>query len=206
MREMAEDYPGATQEEWEVVVKQVQQKIEGSDHIPDELKTLIAEGVRTHPQFLEVEYKNGTGQKFQTGQIGWKFWAIRKDSLRLVEVLAGTAMAITTFVAVVGASPAVMAVSLIFAGVALADRLKNKSASLDDEQYRIILCLKGLGPTTLSDLAAKLSGLHIYGENVWTEERTLEALKKLQSVHLGDGSTEALVTQAATGLWAVNGV
>lgn len=205
MREMAEDYPGATHEEWEVVVKQVQQTLEQSDHIPAELKPLIAEGVRTHPQFLEIEYISG-GHKFQTGQIGWKRWAIRKDNLRLVEVLAGTAMAITTFVAVVGASPAVMAASLVFAGVALADRLKSKSASLDDEQYRIILSLKALGPTTLSDLAAKLSGLHIYGENVWTEERTLEALKKLQSVHLGDGSTEALVTQASSGLWAVNGV
>lgn len=124
----------------------------------------------------------------------------------MVEVLAGTALAITTFVAVVGASPAVMAVSLTFAAVALADRLKNKGASLDDEQYRILMALKASGPSTVKALAERLSGLHIYGPGVWTERRTLEALTNLKSVRLGDSSVEALVAQANDGLWSVNGV
>jgi len=66
--------------------------------------------------------------------------------------------------------------------------------------------MKAIGPTTSADLAEKVSGLHIFGENVWTEEKMIAALNELKSIHLGDGTIQALVTQASNGLWAVNGI
>jgi hypothetical protein len=172
--------------------------------IPEELKELITvEIAKEAPS--DTRFK-GQQRRFRTGVFGGKTWAIRQDNFRLVEVLATTALAVTTFATVVGSSPAVFAVTLIIAAVTLADRLRKKGASLSDEQYRILVALKATGPTTPAQLAENLSGLHIYGQNVWTEQRTLDALNILKSVHLGDGTTEALVSQAADGLWAVNGV
>jgi hypothetical protein len=205
MRE-AEGYPGATHEEWKVRVDELKQRIAGSTQIPEELKASIIKRVSTGDELLEIKIVSGGSARFQIGQIGWKHWAIKNDSLRLVEGLSAAAIAITTFAAVSAAAPAVLAVNLIFASIALADRLKNKSASLDDEQYHILMTLKAAGPCAPKELAERLSGLHIYGKDVWTESRTIEALKMLQSVHLGDGSTEALVTQANNGLWSTNGL
>lgn len=172
--------------------------------IPEELKELITlEIAKKAP--LDTRFKGGE-YHFQKGVFGGKTWAIRQDNFRLVEVLAATTLAVTTFATVVGSSPAVFAVTLIIAAVTLADRLRKKGASLSDEQYRILVALKATGPTTPAQLAKNLSGLHIYGQDVWSEQRTLDALNLLKSVHLGDGTTEALVSQAADGLWAVNGV
>jgi hypothetical protein len=96
---------------------------------------------------------------------------------------------------------------------ALTDKISNHpvllsllDASLSEKQYKVIVVLKAMGPTSSAELAEKVSGLHIYGEGVWTEEKMITVLNDLRSVHLGDGSTEALVTQAADGLWAVNGI
>jgi hypothetical protein len=55
-----------------------------------------------------------------------------------------------------------------------------------------------------SDFEA-LNGIRIYGVNMWNETRTLDALRKLQAVRLGDGSVDVLVNQAADGLWSTNG-
>jgi hypothetical protein len=210
---MAEEYPGGTREEKLAVISEHKKRLEGSANIPEALKPLIIQEFESHGWFLELEYRRPSPDplgrrttQFQTGQIGWKFWAVRNDSLKFVEILSATAMAITTFVVVVGSSPAVLAVGLIFAAVTLADRLKRKGASLNDEQYKILIAMKAAGPSTLMTLAELLSGLHIYGQNVWTEDRTLAALNLLKSVHLGDGTTEALVTQAADGRWATNGI
>ena len=172
--------------------------------IPEELKELITIEIAQKAP-LDTMFKGGQ-YHFQKGVFGGKTWAIRQDNFRLVEVLAATALAVTTFATVVGSSPAVFAVTLIIAAVTLADRLRKKGASLNDEQYRILVALKATGPTTPAQLAENLSGLHIHGQNVWSEQRTLDALNILKSVHLGDGTTEALVSQAADGLWAVNGV
>src|ERR1700730_2948867 len=134
---MAEEYPGGTRQEKLAVISQHKKKLEGSNNIPEALKPLIIEEFESHGWFLELVHRRPSpdplgrrSTQFQTGQIGWKFWAIRNDSLKFVEILGATAMAVTTFVAVVGSSPAVLAVGLIFAAVTLADRLKSKGASL----------------------------------------------------------------------------
>jgi hypothetical protein len=57
----------------------------------------------------------------------------------LVEGLGAAAIAITTYAAVATAAPAVLAVTLLFAAVALADKLKNKSVSLDEKNYHVVM-------------------------------------------------------------------
>lgn len=198
---MDDPYPGATPEEQEKRLCEVRALISSSPDIPSELKPELS---RKASAFLEVVERRGG--KFHGGQLGWSYWTIRNDHLKLVETLAGAAIAITTYAAVATAAPAVLAVTLLFAAVALADKLKKKSAQLDEESYHVLMALKEIGPATPARLSDALNGIRIYGLNMWNEDRTLDALKKLQSIRLGDGSTEALVTQAADGLWSANGI
>ena len=174
-----------------------------SSHIPDELKQPLAIGLAFRAVSRDFEAISKESLK---GVFGRTHWAIRKDSLRLVEIIAGTALAIATFATVVGSSPVTFAVTLVIAALTLEERLRNKGAYLKDYQYDILVILKAVGPTTAKQVAEHLSGLHIHGPNVWTEERAYDALVILKAVHLGDGSIEALVTQAANGLWAANGI
>lgn len=202
-----EAYPGATPEEREQYVAKLQQHIAASSEIPDEIKPLIIDRIKKGNDLLKIERVTaGNDTHFYGMQLGWKHWAIKNDSLKLVETLSTAATAIATFVAVPAAAPAVLAVSLLFSAVAVSERLRTKSAPLEPEQYYVLMTLKASGLVSTDQLAEKLSGIHIYGSGVWTESRTLEVLKALQSIHLRDGTTEALVTQASTGLWSTNGI
>lgn len=202
----AEAYPGSSQNDRNVSAKIAKDLIVNSKEIPNELKPLLAEKVTSTGLFLELHTHKMPNARFQFGQLGGALWAIRRDNLKLVEVVSATALAVATFSTVVAAPPAVLAVSLTLGVVALGDRLNKKGAPLDDEQYRLLVSLKALGPTTAKELAEAVSGLHIFGQHVWTEERALDALNILKSVHLRDGTIEGLVTQAANGLWAANGI
>jgi hypothetical protein len=138
MLKMAEEYPGATPEELEIRKEQLRKEIEQSELIPNELKSELVKQATSYQhggQFFEIKYVQGRGTKFQTGQIGWKHWAIRNDHLRLVEVLSGAAIAITTFAAVTPAAPAVLAVNLLLAVAAYGYKLRTKGASLDPDDY-----------------------------------------------------------------------
>jgi hypothetical protein len=99
-----------------------------------------------------------------------------------------------------------MAVSLVFSALALYRRLLKKMAVIYNEQYKILIALKASGPLTVEELSKNVSGLHIFGNDVWTEERTLKALQGMEAVHLGDGTVEKLVTKASDGRWAANGI
>ena len=183
---------------------EMQYMVRTSRTIPEELKEMVTLQIAQRAP-LDAMWKNKQVY-FQKGVFGGKEWAIRKDDFRLIEIITGTAIAVATFATVVGASPGVFAVTLVFAAVTLADRLRRKGASLNDRQYQIIVALKAIGPTSEAKLAEAASGLHIFGQDVWTAEKMAAALNDLKSVHLADGSTEALVAQAADGSWAVNGI
>jgi len=199
---MENPYPGATWEQREKRLAEVLAFIDSSPNIPAQLKPELG---KSAGGFLEV-VEQSSGHKHYGGQLGWSYWAVRNDHLKLVEALAAGAIAITTYAAVATAAPAVLAVTLLFGAVALADRLKKKSASLEEEGYRVLMTLKQIGPATPPKLSEALNGTRIYGSNMWDESRTVEALRKLQAVRLGDGSVEALVSQAADGLWSANGI
>jgi len=199
---MENPYPGATPEEQEKCLSEVRAFIDSSPNIPVELKPELSKGANA---FLEIVITRGMGE-FYGGQLGWSHWAIRNDHVKLVEGLASAAIAITTYAAVATAAPAVLAVTLLFAAVAVADRLKKKSAQLDEESYHVLMTLKEIGPAAPTRLGEALNGIRIYGLNMWNETRTVNALRKLQAVRLGDGSVDVLVNQAADGLWSTNGI
>ena len=125
----------------------------------------------------------------------------------MVEGLTSAAIAITTYATVATAAPAVLAVTALFAAVALGDRLKKKSAQLEEESYHVLITLNEIGPVTPVRLVEALNGIPIYGLDMWNETRTVDALRALQAVRLGDGSVDALVNQAAEPLeyqWDLN--
>jgi hypothetical protein len=136
---------------------------------------------------------------FQIGQLGWKRFAIKDDYLKFVEAMGGLSLAVATTAAVPATEPVVTAVTLLFGGLALADRLASKSASLTPDQYRLLLTLKARGPISAETLGVYLSGLHIAGSDFWTEERTTKALNVLQNMRLGDGTVEPLVVMTPDG-------
>jgi hypothetical protein len=202
MKIMEDPYPGATPEERKQRLLEVRSLIQASS-IPLELKSELDKKAAA---FIEVKSISGGKAHFYGGQLGWSHWVIKNDHLKLVELLAGAAIAITTYAAVATAAPAVMAVTLLFGVVALADRLKDKAASLDETSYKLVMTLKQIGPATPAKLAEALNGISIFGSHMWTESTTNDALRGLQQVRLGDGSTEALVNQASDGLWSTNGI
>jgi hypothetical protein len=59
-----------------------------------------AEALGRAGMFVEEERVIGKNAEFQTGQIGWTRWAIRRDQLKLLEVLSPTAIGIVTYVTV----------------------------------------------------------------------------------------------------------
>ncbi len=200
----AEAFPGETSHqrmEW------IRRDIRESKTIPDELKEPIIERFYNSADILEHKIEVGRpGVHFQIGQLGWSHWAIKNDNLKLVEILAAAALAVAAFATVAAASPWVLAVSLLAGCVALADRLKRKGISLTEEQYKILMALKVTGPTTAADLAARLSGQHIFGQGVWTEERAQQGLQALKTIRLLDGTTDDLVTETPDHLWSTNGL
>ncbi|HMD85643.1 MAG TPA: hypothetical protein VKO18_13195 [Terriglobia bacterium] len=202
MEIMEDPYP-ETPGERERRLSEVREFITLSAKIPADLKPEL---ITKASAFVETKIEGGGSKRFYGGQLGWTHWVIRNEHLKLVEVLASVAIAITTYAAVATAVPAVTAVTLLFAAVALADRLKHKSASLDDKSYAVVMTLKEIGPTTPAQLSQALNGVRIFGRDLWTDSGALDALKKLQAIRLGDGSVEALVSQAADGLWSTNGI
>lgn len=205
MREV-EAYPGATSEERRIVLDKLKDSITTSTDIPEPLKPHIIDWIGNGDHLLEIKtHKAGPNTHFYGMQLGWKNWVVKNDSLKLVETLSIAAMAITTFIAVPAAAPAVLATSLILSAVAVSERLRTKSTSLEPEQYTVLMTLKACGPISVEDLAEKLSGTHLFGSGVWTKERTLNALHSLQAIHLHDGTIEVFAIQANNELWSSNG-
>lgn len=185
------------------LVEGMERKIMSWKELPDPMKKMIFH------HFLKIQ-ENAPPPEGPICHIGLTLagshWAIKNSDLNFVEALAATSLAITTYVAVVNASVNVMAVSLVLSALALFNRLLNKGTFIDREKYKILMTLKATGPITLEKLSENLSGMHIFGNEVWTEEKTLKALQDMQSVHLGDGTIQALANQASDGRWAANGI
>ncbi len=205
---------GATTKLYDKLVAQVTAQIKSSETIPAELKDEIVGKLFNNPNVPIVFASStshtgkgaGRGRRFATGQTLSKTWVVRTDNLKMIEGMSTIALAIATYVASTTATIEVFAVTLLFSVVALAYKLRQKNADdLSESDYQLLMALKA-APCNAVELSTLLSGLHIYGSGVWTEETTLAALKRLQSVRLKDGSVEALVVQAGDGLWSTNGI
>jgi hypothetical protein len=115
-------------------------------------------------------------------------------------------MAVVTFLAVPTAPIAVMAFGLVMSMVGIAQKLLTKSVVLDPQDYQVLMVLKKTGPSTVSELAENLSGLHIFGNDLWDEGRTTAVLERLKRSFQGDGSTSALVNEGSEGRWNTSGI
>jgi len=136
------------------------------------------------------------------------YLVIRNDQLNLAAGLAPGAVGIATYATAVApaANPVVLAVTLLFSALAVGGRLKNKSASLDEMDYHLLMSLKRIGPVSSIALTNFLNGVGIFGKGTWREERVLGILQKLKAVTVRDGSVEAFVTEASDGRFSTNGI
>jgi hypothetical protein len=201
MQIMEDPYPETPGERQERI-DEVKSEIDGFDSIPQEIR----EALKAHAQeFVAPRLSVGHGH-FYGGQLGWTHWVIKNDDLNLAVQLSPTAVAVATFFTAVGASPWVLAVGLIMTGVALTQKFMAKNVKLDESDYGLVMTLKEIGPSSVTDLTKALNGISIYNANLWTDEKTLAALSRLKQMRQGDGSTTALVSDASDGLWSTSGV
>jgi hypothetical protein len=156
--------------------------------------------------FVEEERVIGKNAEFQTGQIGWTRWAIRRDQLKLLEVLSPTAIGIVTYVTVAAASPYVLAAALLFSIITLALRLKTKAVVLERDQYRLLMALKHTRSADPKQLSEILNWFNEPDSQLFTESRVLELLKGLKEVRAKDGTIENLLVETSDGRWSANGV
>ncbi len=180
----------------------IKETIDSWPNISDDLKTALR---ARSDELLEV-YTSGRGARFAGGQIGFRTWIIRNDDLKLLELLIPAAMAVVTFLSIAAAPPAVMVAGLAFSAVGIADKLRTKGISVDPEDFHILMALKQAGPSTPSRIAEILSGLHIYGKDVWDEHRVIAALNKLKLLPQNDGTTATIVNESSDGRWSTAGI
>ena len=201
MEIMDDPYP-ETPGERDRLQAEVLKRIESIPDMPPELKKEV---IKRRAEFLDTRIQRGTGH-FYGGQLGWTNWFIRNDDLDLLTLLAPSATGIATYATMAAASPWVLAATLLFSVLAVARKLRAKSATLDPDECRVLMALKQTGVTSLTALENVLNHVTLVGTGAWTEERVLKTLQKLQSVRVGDGSIESYVVQAADGRWSTNGV
>jgi hypothetical protein len=185
------------------VYEEARVSIEQFDEMPAELKKEILGRIDL---FVDRQIVTSSTTRFQTGQLGWTHWAVRKDQLKLLEALSPVAIAIVTYTTAVAGSPYVLAAALLFASLNLASRLKNKGVKLEPDDYRVLLALKKTGAVNLEELTAVLNGLNLIEPLPFTASRVGDTLARLKAIRANDGTLEPLVVEASDGKWSSNGV
>ncbi len=171
-------------------------------NISDDLKTAL----RGRSDELLDAHISGRDNRFAGGQIGFRTWIIRNDDLKLLELLIPALTAVVIFVSAPAAPPAVLIASLAFSALGIANKLRNRGIRVDPEDFHILMALKQAGPSTPSRIAEILSGLHIYGKEVWDESRVIAALNKLKLLPQNDGATATVVNESSDGRWSTAGI
>lgn len=138
--------------------------------------------------------------------VGSRHWIIKNDDLKLLEQLAQAAMAVITYLSVPNAQTAVMAGGLAFSALTIGNKLRTKGVKLDAADFHVLMTLKKLGPSDATRIAEVLSGLHIYGTDVWDEPRILAVLNKLKLLPQSDGTAATIVNESSSGLWSTAGI
>lgn len=182
----------------------VEQKIESWPDVPSEFKALVKAQSESFIYRTRETARQST--HFYGGQLGWTYWVIKNDDLNLIGQLGPAALAVVTFASVPAAPVAVMAFGLVMSMVGVAQKLRTKSVVLEPQDYQVLMMLKKTGPSTISELAENLSGLHIYGRDLWDEARTVAALERLKRLIQSDGSTTTLVNEGSEGRWSTSGI
>jgi hypothetical protein len=140
------------------------------------------------------------------GALGTTSIVIKNDELNLLGQLGPAAISIVSYLAVPTAPIVVLAFGLAITMLGIAKQLKTKSVVIDPEDYYFLMTLKQAGPSTVSELSEALGGIHIFGNALWDDTRTLANLNKLKQVRQIDGSNTALVNEASDGRWSTSGI
>lgn len=199
---MDDPYP-ETPGDHERAITQAQERLEAMKTLPEELREALKEHA---PQLVQRQRETLKNAHFYGGQLGWTSWVVKNDDMNLIAQLSPTAIAIATFLTVAGSSPVVLAVGLILSALAIAHKFKAKNISLEEQEYKLLMTLKHLGPSSVQKLTESMNGLSIFSSNPWTEARTLAALNKLKTARQSDGSIVAVVGESGDGLWSTSGI
>ncbi len=181
----------------------IRETIDSWPGISDDLR---AELKKRSDDLLESYTTQPKNTHFYGGQIGFRSWIIKNDDLKLLEQLIPAAMAIITFLSVAAAPVPVMAAGLAFSAIGIANKIKTKGIEVDPADFDVLMTLKEAGPSTPSRIAEILSGLHIYGRDIWDETRVVAVLNKLKLLPQKDGTTATIVNESSDGRWSTAGI
>jgi hypothetical protein len=181
-------------------LKNIIKTIEAWPNVSDAVKTEVA---KKSTDFLDSHIERGT---FAGGTASFLSWIIKDDDLKLLEQLIPAAMAIVTFLSVPDAPIAVMIAGLAFSTLGIANKFRTKGIIVEPADFHILMVLKQAGPSKASRIAEILSGLHIYGRDVWDEQRAVAVLNKLKLLPQNDGTTVTIVNESSDGRWSTAGI
>jgi hypothetical protein len=202
MHIMDNPYP-ETPGDHERTIVAARSQIDGMEALPLEFRNEL----KNHAgELVEPRLRTAKGANFYGGQLGWTYWVVKNDDMNLIAQLSPSAISITTYLTVVGTNPIVLAVGLVLSALAVAYKFKTKNISLDETDYKLLMTLKHIGPSSLTKLTESMNGLSIFASDPWTENRTLNALNKLKTARQSDGSIVALVGESGDALWSTSGI
>jgi hypothetical protein len=152
---------------------------------------------------LEVPGRDGTRPQSGGGLIvpGVRF-VIADDDYDLLKAVNNGATAYLAANQAANASQLTSSLtSFVCTSLTLLRDFRRKGALLENDTFDVLCTLRGIEPTTSSDIAGALSR----GRRRWSSEDVERHLSKLQNVVLGDGTSRAFVV-ADDGLWRSAGV
>jgi hypothetical protein len=183
-------------------LEEIKEAIGSWPDISDDLKTEL----KKKSEYFLDNVVTGKDARFAAGQIGFQHWIIKDDDLKLLEQLIPAAMSIITFLSVAGAPVAVLVAGIAFSTIGIANKFRTKGIVLDAADFNVLMTLRQAGPSKSSRIAELLSGLHIYGKDVWDENRVIAVLNKLKLLPQNDGTTATIVNESSDGRWSAAGI
>lgn len=202
MHIMDNPYP-ETPGDRERTIAQARSQIEAMETLPLEFRNELKSHAR---ELVESQVRTARNADFYGGQLGWTYWVVKNDDMNLIAQLSPSAIAITTYLTVVGSNPIVLAVGLILSTLTVAYKFKTKNVSLAEMDYKMLMTLRHIGPSSVAKLTESMNGLSIFASDAWTENRTLNALNQLKTARQSDGSIVSLVGESGDGLWSTSGI
>lgn len=153
-------------------------------------------------QRLQIEQSNPKVPVTKWGiRAGSSVYVIRNADLGLFESLGFILISLQALLSPV---PGGALYSTAFSVFVLVKKAWSKGITLDEEDYRLLMILKRMGPSSLPEISSKMNGLSIALRPQWIDEKTEKALLKL-SKRRGKDMTEIPLTVQTDGLWSLNG-
>ncbi len=128
-------------------------------------------------------------------------YVVHTDDLKLFQTFLS---AVASLISAEVGSEAGVAIGIIVAGCGVAYQLKQKGATVDPLQARLLTLMKRRGPLTLEQIAVALN-MHPAFKGAeggsWSAEQVEDQLSNLTKIRLRDGTITAFVSVDADGRW-----